>query len=156
MGRRLGPTYGSKRSPESPQRPTNWSLATLILIGLVCIGPSHGQWISGGYFRMRLSAVGTSPTRGQNLVAQLVPEHPGTADTLLVHFPAHSFTRKEAELVRLFRGSVKRSARSTPLDPDPTRMHLYPADSLDIVLKVPRRNMSFRLDEWQVVRVTTK
>ena len=35
-------------------------------------------------------------------------------------------------------------------------MHLYPADSLDIVLKVPRRNMSFRLDEWQVVRVTTK
>lgn len=131
--------------------------AYLLTMAVLSALPLAAQFRGGGHVRMRVTAIGTSPSRGQNLVVQLAPEHPGMSDTLLVHFPAHSFTRKEAELAQLFSTSCKRDREQGPVHREPMQgVRLIPADSLDILLKVPRRNMSFRLDEWHVVRVTTK
>ena len=145
MGRRLGPTYGSKRSPESPQRPRTLSLATLILIGLVCIGPSHGQWmwkaISACGYRRSAPANAVARTWWRNWCRVI-----RTSRHLLVRFPTqlHPEGGGAGQVVPGQCEAMRR--RITPLDPDPTRIICNPADSLDIVLKVPRRNISFRLD----------
>jgi hypothetical protein len=128
--------------------------ALLLLWHALVPGTGQARSVAAGkedaivFTRLRLVAARTSIRRGQNLEINVVPAEgkaPGaTSDTVVLSFPAHSFTPHESTLMTLIGSCV---AWSTPESP-----YEWHRATCDLVLAVPKRAEGYSLDyeDWRL------